>query len=109
MNVYALSAIIEVRYILALVCVSLYAILCFVYLIFYIKNKKKSEERLQGVLRMYESRANKIEYDCAPYDVETQRLLSERNKDGQLTIEDVMLAPVHRENEEITGKYKPEN
>ncbi len=109
MNVYALSAVIEVRYIFALACVSLFAVLCFVYLIFYIKNKKKSEERLQGVLRMYENRANKFEYDCAPYDAETQRLLSERKKDGQLTIDDVMLAPVHRENEEITGRYKPES
>lgn len=104
MNV--ISAIIEFRYILALVCVSLYAVLCLVYLIFYVKNKKAEAERLQSVLRMYENIAGSNGFDDTPYDKETERLLSERGKDGQITIDDVIKPQV---TEEITGNYKPED
>lgn len=104
MNVIA--AIIEFRYILALVCISLYAVLCLVYLIFYVRNKKAEGERLQSVLRMYENVAGKNGFDYAPYDKETERLLSERGKDGQITIDDVMKPQTA---DEITGNYKPED
>lgn len=96
------------QYIVAIVGVSLFAVLCLCYLIFYIKTKRKEADKMQNVIDMYSNPDyRKADYDCMPYDKETQRILSERqSRDGQLTIDDVIKPAVQAKEEEITGNYK---
>ncbi len=108
----------DVKYIYALVALSLFVLLLIIAAVTFYKRDKAEWIRRLKFEDMYAGNIAKMEYDFAIYDRETELLLERRNHSGQITLEDVL--PEARESqdifgkidsdgvEEITGNYKPE-
>ncbi len=111
-----------VKYIIAIIGLSIFAVLCVIFLVDYIKLKKHDEEQQKKIDELYSGlRAGKPDYECTVYDKETEEKIKrfQEHREGQMTIDDVM--PVSSNDsdtligkfdnegmEEITGSYKPE-
>jgi len=111
----------EFKYIFAIVCGGIFFIAFIACLVVTFRTKKREERRMAYIYNMYaDKNLVKMEYDCAVYDSETERLLEMRDYgEGQISINEIMshnstdtddtfFVTVDTEGlEEITGNYKP--
>ena len=103
----------EVKYIVSIAAGSLFVFLFLIAVGVFIFSKVQENKLHRQIYMMYyDDNLKKMQYDFANYDDETERIMSAPNKDGQLTIEDVLFdAAVSAPDEgleEITGNYKPD-
>ncbi|MDE6505050.1 MAG: hypothetical protein K2L42_04190 [Clostridia bacterium] len=112
----------ETKFILLIICSGIFIATLVAYIVVYFLKKRKEEAKAEELAKMYaDKNLSKMEYDCAVYDEETEKLLDSRQRpDGQMTIDDVIKSEaafaedsvfqtVEKEGmEEITGNYKPE-
>ena len=113
----------QLEHIIMIVIGALFIALFIVFLILYFRRKKSEEERKIEMENMFSDKnLAKMDYDCAVYDEETEKLLAKRKqREGQITIDDVIdnrveenieepvFQTVAKEGmEEIKGNYKPE-
>ncbi len=107
------------KYIIVIVDASLFFLLFTLYIILSVRGKKREALRKEEMEKMYcDKNLTTMEYDCAVYDEETEKLIRDKQAEGgQLTIDEVMASSsddnvfqtVEKEGlEEITGNYKPE-
>lgn len=106
----------ELWQIMAIVLGAVFLITLLIFIVVYVRNKSSEEERGEQLAKMYaDPNLAKMEYDCAVYDEETERLLTRAvGRNGQIaanTEADQQLsflgAPDTEGIEEITGNYKP--
>lgn len=100
----------EVQYIVSIAAGSLFGLLFIIGVCTYFRDKSKQRELFSEISAMYnDSNIVYTDYDFG-YDNETARVVS-ASREGQLTIEDVLLeaaiSPID-EMEEITGNYNPD-
>lgn len=113
----------QAEHIVMIIIGALFIVLFVVFLILYFRRKKSEAERKAEMENMFSDKnLAKMDYDCAVYDEETEKLLAQRKQsEGQMTIDDVMnVSPeenieepvfqtVAKEGmEEIKGNYKPD-
>lgn len=113
----------QAEHIVMIIIGALFIVLFVVFLILYFRRKKSEAERKAEMENMFSDKnLAKMDYDCAVYDEETEKLLAQRKQsEGQMTIDDVMNAvgeesieepvfqTVAKEGmEEIKGNYKPD-
>lgn len=110
------------KYIIIISGASLFFLLFLLYIILAARRRKRNALRRLEIEKMYSDKnLATMEYDCAVYDEETEKLIAKQMQSGQMTIDDVMASAVAAaadENvfqtvekeglEEITGNYKPE-
>ena len=84
----------QAEHIVMIIVGALFIVLFVVFLILYLKRKKSEAERKAEMENMFSDKnLAKMDYDCAVYDEETEKLLAQRKQsEGQMTIDDVMNA-----------------
>ena len=113
----------QAEHIVMIIVGALFIVLFVVFLILYFRRKKSEAERKAEMENMFSDKnLAKMDYDCAVYDEETEKLLAQRKQsEGQMTIDDVINASteenigepvfqtVAKEGmEEIKGNSKPD-
>lgn len=112
------------EYIVTIVACSLFLILFLIFIVVHFRRKKRNEELMRGIESAYaDKNLVKMDYDCAVYDAETERLIAAKQQaGGQMTIDELMdggeVSAVVDETvfktvdtdglEEITGNYEPD-
>lgn len=114
----------EVPYIITITVCSLFVLIFLIYLIVWSHKRNLYNQQMRDIRNMYSDKnLAKMDYDCAVYDAETEKLIAmQQHEAGQMTIDDVMkqsatskvadktvFQTVGTEGlEEITGNYNPD-
>lgn len=112
----------EVKYIIAIACGSLFLLLFLIYIIVSARRKKIEANLRQRLEQMYgDKNLVKMEYDFVVYDEETEKLVSTKlQESGQMSINDIDPSALSSADdavfqtvdtdgiEEIVGNYVPE-
>ncbi len=82
----------ETKFILLIICGGIFIATLIAYTAVSFLKKRKEEAKAEELAKMYaDKNLAKMEYDCAVYDEETEKLLDSRQRpDGQMTIEEVV-------------------
>ena len=101
---------VQYQFIIALVSIGIFAVLCICYLVYYLKTKKGEQERLNIINTMYvDPDYRKADFESIAFDSEAEIILPDGNREGQLTIDDVMNSTVQSKEKEITGNYRKDS
>ena len=114
----------EVPYIITITVCSLFVLIFLIYLIVWSHKRNLYNQQMRDIRNMYSDKnLAKMDYDCAIYDAETEKLIAmQQHEAGQMTIDDVMKQSVTSKAadktvfqtvgteglEEITGNYDPD-
>lgn len=112
----------ELKYILIITVSSLFLLLFFVYLFVVTKRRAREAATMEKIEKMYaDKNLAKMDYDCAVYDVETEKIIAANaSANDQLTIDEVIVdgsammdkkvfkALEAEGMEEIKGNYTPD-
>lgn len=113
----------ELKYILIIAVCSLFLLLFFIYLFVVTRRRAKEAATMEKIEKMYaDKNLAKMDYDCAAYDDETEKIIaSQTTANDQLTIDDVLSTEVGSAMdknvfktvepegmEEIKGNYTPD-
>lgn len=108
------------RYLISIIVLSIFAVLCIIYLVYYIRLKKHEEEQQKTIYEIYTAAHGKTDYDGSAFDKETEERIMrlQEQSEGQMTIDDIiantedddgtLFGSFDEGPDEITGSYKPE-
>lgn len=100
----------ELKYIIAIAAGGVFMVMLIAFIVLFFIRRSQKLVLSAALSAVYsDPELSKMEYDFAPYDEETKKILSAVKEEGQMSIEDFIGGADDIEGiEEITGNYKPE-